>query len=185
MPDLSPSATDEEIAARVQRGDIDSFGMLMERYQQKMARYARKFLFEGEDIDDLVQDTFIKAYANIKSFDTSRKFSSWLYRIAHNEFINAIKKKTRSRLMAIDFDTVLPHLHAKETADSDIHREELQLMLDSSMAKLKPKYREPLVLYYIEEMDYKEIADVLKIPVSTVGIRLKRGKEQLKRLIKA
>jgi RNA polymerase sigma-70 factor, ECF subfamily len=178
-----PDRTDEEVAKLIQDGNSELFGLLMERYQQKMTRYARKFLFEGEDINDLVQEIFIKAYANIKSFDVDRKFSSWLYRIAHNEFINAMKKKMRTRLMTIDFDTVLPHLHAKEKTDDDLHRKELQGLLDRSLDKLNPRYREPLVLFYIEEMDYKEIAEILKIPISTVGIRLKRGKEQLKKII--
>ena len=85
--------TDEEIAKRVQGGDVDSFGVLIERYEEKIARYARKFLMRGEDVKDIVQEVFIKAYVNIQSFDTRQRFSPWIYRIAHNEFINAIKKK--------------------------------------------------------------------------------------------
>ena len=89
--------TDEEIARRAQEGDIESFGLLVGRYEAKITRYAGKFLLNNEDAKDLAQEVFIKAYVNIQSFDANRKFSSWLYRIAHNEFINAIRKRSWSR----------------------------------------------------------------------------------------
>ena len=131
-----------------------------------------------------MQEVFIKVYVNIKSFDTTRKFSSWLYRIAHNEFINAVKKKSRLPLFAFDLDTLLPHLAAPESAEGDMERKEIKKVLDASLGKIDPKYREPLVLYYLEDMDYKEIADILQLPVSTVGVRLKRGKAMLRTIIK-
>ena len=175
--------TDEEIAVRVQGGDVDVFGELVKRFEEKMTRYARKFLFGGEDVKDVVQEVFIKAYVNIKSFDASRKFSSWLYRIAHNEFINAGKKRSRLPVFTFDLDALFPHLASKETADGDLERKDLKKMLDKSLDTLDVKYREPLVLYYIEDMDYKEIADILQIPTSTVGVRLTRGKALLKKLV--
>ncbi len=176
--------TDEEIAARVQRGDIESFAMLVDRYRDKIQRYARRFLFSGEDVDDVVQESFIKAYVNIQSFDTDRKFSPWMYRIAHNEFINTIKKRGREKTSYIDLDTLIPQLAAPETTDSDIHKEELRRELDTSLEKLPSKYREPLVLYYFEDMNYKEIADILHLPVATVGVRLRRGKIALQSLVR-
>ena len=90
--------TDEYIAGQVQTGNVQSFGTLVERYEEKLRRYARRFLFGYTDAEDLVQDVFVKSYTNIQSFDTSRSFSSWIYRIAHNEFINAIKKKGKEPL---------------------------------------------------------------------------------------
>ena len=84
---------DEIIAALVQSGQSVLFGVLVKRYEEKMRRYARKFLSNDDDKKDIVQEIFIKAYINIKSFDTKRKFSSWLYRIAHNELVNNLKKK--------------------------------------------------------------------------------------------
>jgi RNA polymerase sigma-70 factor (ECF subfamily) len=174
---------DEEIAAAVQNGDIEAFGALMERYEPKMARYARKFFANKEDIKDIVQDVFIKAYTNIQSFDAARKFSPWIYRVAHNEFVNALKKKSRSSMLSFDLDIVFPHPVASETAESEFNKQELQEMLDHFLAEIDEKYREPLVLYYFEDFDYKEIAEILQIPISTVGIRLQRGKAILKKLI--
>lgn len=175
--------TDEMIASRVQSGEAEAFSLLLERYEKKITRYARKFLSHPDDIKDIVQDVFIKAYINIKSFDSSRKFSPWIYRIAHNEFINAIKKKKSERISFIDLDILLPHPAAAETADADVDRKDLRRLLDECLGKIPVKYREPLVLYYFEEMNYREIGDVIHLPVSTVGVRLQRGKTLLKKII--
>jgi len=174
--------TDEEIANRAQQGDTNSFGILVERYEKRITRYGKKFLSRNEDIQDIVQDVCIKAYTNSQGFDAERKFSPWLYRIAHNEFVNALKKRKRYSLSFFDPDTLFPQLSSKETADAKVHIQEIQDMLNCSLDKLGLKYREPLILYYFEDLDYKEISEVLHIPSSTVGVRLKRGKQALKRI---
>ena len=122
MPKLKRQLTDEQVVRMVQSGKVESFGILVKRYQAKMLRYARKFLFNYHDIEDLVQEVFIKAYTNIQSFDASRKFSSWLYRIAHNQFINAIKKKGKEAVPFFDLDILLPRSISKENADKNIYQ---------------------------------------------------------------
>ena len=176
--------TDESIALRVQQGDADAFGDLIERYDAKLMRYARKFLLDPDDAKDIVQDIFIKSYENIQSFDASRRFSPWIYRIAHNEFVNALKKRaSRHIAFDIDIDTLFPHLAAPDTADSAALERDLRTSLERHLDKLSPKYRELLVLYYIEGMDYKEMSEILQIPISTVGVRLARGREALKKVV--
>ncbi len=175
--------TDEELARRVQDGNARMFGVLVERYADKLSRYGRKFLFKEDDVEDLVQDVFIKAYVNIRGFDPSRRFSPWIYRIAHNEFINAMRKRGREPVSFIDLDTLLPHPAAKEATDAGAQRQDMRRLLDRALDRIGPKYREPLVLFYFEDLDYREIADVLRIPVSTVGVRLTRGRALLKRLV--
>jgi RNA polymerase sigma-70 factor (ECF subfamily) len=171
--------SDEIIAQAVQAGDIHIFGLLVERYEEKLLRYAKRFLFGYEDAEDMVQEVFIKAYRNIQSFDVSRSFNSWIYRIAHNEFINAIRKNGREPLSFFDPDTLFPHPIAKEQPEKALQDSELKNMLETCLNKLDAKYREPLVLYYYEDMDYQAIAEILHIPVSTVGVRLNRGKQSL------
>ena len=173
--------TDEQIAAQAQAGDTESFGLLVERYEAKMSRYARKFLFNHHDIEDLAQEVFIKAFVNIQSFDAGRKFSSWLYRIAHNEFINAIKKKKNEPLPFFDADTLFPHPLSKANPGQDLEQKNLKEILNACLSKIDTKYREPLVLFYFEELSYQEIAEILHIPVSTVGVRLGRGKTILQK----
>ena len=176
--------TDEEIVKRVQSGDAERFGILVERYEPRLHRYAKKILLDGDEADDAVQEALIKAYTNIQSFDAARKFSSWVYRITHNECMNEIKRKKGKVTIALpDFDVLLPHLVADETSTDEVDRKQVRRELDGLLEKLDPKYREPLVLYYFEELDYQEIADVLQIPVSTVGVRLRRGREALGRVM--
>src|SRR5579862_2655767 len=98
--------SDEEVVRMVQKGDRESFRELVLRYEPKMTRYARRFFFDGDEAKDLAQEVFIKAYVNIRSFDASRRFSPWLYRIAHNECVNVLKKKNKERdnVSLFDFD---------------------------------------------------------------------------------
>ena len=176
--------TDEQIVVSVQSGDAERFGVLVERYEARLQRYAKKFLLDADEAEDVVQEAFIKAYINIQSFDASRKFSSWIYRIAHNECINAIKKKRGKVVLSLpDFDVLLPHLVAEETTMHEAERKQIREELDRSLEKLDAKYREPLVLYYFEELGYQEIADVLGVPIATVGVRLRRGREALGRIM--
>ena len=174
--------TDETVATRVQQGDSEAFGELVERYEDKLMRYARKFLRDPDDAKDIVQEVFIKAYENIQSFDAARRFSPWVYRIAHNEFVNAIKKRSRGPVFGLDLDVVFPHLTAGETADDQALERDTKEILEQCLDELDPKYREPLVLYYFEGLSYKDMADVLRIPMSTVGVRLARGKHMLQKI---
>lgn len=174
--------SDEELAKLVQQGEHRHFSTLIERYETKMLRYARRFLFNTTDAEDLVQDVFLKAYMNIQGFDTSRRFSPWMYRIAHNAFVNALKRKGKDPLPFFDPDTLFPHPVSSEQTDRSVNDEDLKKTMDACLADLDPKYREPLVLFYFEELAYQEIAEVLQIPMSTVGVRIKRAKEALKRL---
>ncbi len=183
MAELCPTKDDQQIAQLVQKGNAELFGVLVNRYEAKITRYAKKFLFHGEDAEDLVQDIFIKAYRNMQSFDPDRAFSPWLYRIAHNEFINALKKKGREKLSFIDFDVLFPNPIAPEKTDTEAEQNDMRRVLDNCLQSLNPKYREPLVLYYFEHMEYAEIADILQIPVATVGVRLQRGKAMLQKLL--
>ncbi len=94
--------TDEELVRLVVfKNKTEAFDILCRRYEEKLLRYGRRFLYNYENIEDAVQNVFTKTYINIKSFNFSKKFSPWIYRIAHNEFINIIKKeKKEERLMA-------------------------------------------------------------------------------------
>lgn len=154
-----PEMTDEDIALRVQAGEQDAYGELISRYEAKLMRYARKFLSDKEDATDIVQDIFIKAYENIQSFDATRRI-----------------------VFTIDMDTLFPHLASAETADSTALERDMRETLEKHLEQVSMKYREPLVLYYLESLDYKEISEILQIPVSTVGVRLARGRASLQRI---
>ncbi|MFN3188419.1 MAG: RNA polymerase sigma factor [Candidatus Paceibacteria bacterium] len=177
------SASDEEIATVVQAGDSELFGELISRYEDKLKRYARRFLAREEEVEDLVQDVFIKAYTNIQSFNTQLRFSPWIYRVAHNTFVNELKRKERYGTTIFDADAMFAFLPAREKADTNTLADDDKNMISESLSTLSPKLREVLVLHYFEDLSYKEIADVLQIPVTTVGVRITRARNKLQQVL--
>lgn len=181
MEETPVAYRDEDIAIQVQSGDVDAFGVLVTRYQSKLLRYGRKFLSNKENIEDLVQDSFIRAYQSIKSYDAAFPFAPWMYRIAHNTFINGSKKQRRSPFAVFDFDTLLAHPTYTDPLEVEKDREEIRVRMASALDTLPSKYKEVLILHYMEELPYKSIADILQIPIGTVGIRISRAKALLKK----
>lgn len=175
---------DEDLALLVQSGKADFFGELVKRYEDKITRYAKKFLSDHDDVKDVVQQVFLKSYVNIQSFDSRRKFSPWIYRIAHNELVNEMRKKNRKFLPIFDLDVFFPrHLIKKDELKDSFEKKELQRAVGNSLQSLPDKYKEPLILCYLEDLSYKEIADIMQIPVATVGTRIKRAKKMLKPIL--
>jgi RNA polymerase sigma-70 factor (ECF subfamily) len=173
---------DEQLAGKVQNGDLEAFDILLSRYYAKILRYGNRFLLHPSDIEDVTQEIFLKGYRYIQSFDVSRKFSPWIYRIAHNEFINIGKKRQNEPLDFFDFDTFFPHPATADSSEKDLDLQQTKATVERWLNQLPSKYREPLVLYYFEDLDYKDIAEVLRIPVGAVGVRLNRAKKQLKKI---
>lgn len=180
--DTPPSKTDEEIVAQIIRGDVDMFGEIMQRYEARLMRYVVYLIHDEAMASDVVQETFIKSYKNLQSFNEKYKFSSWLYRIAHNEAMNAIK---REKHIVQELDVEEIHEATYETTTiQDIDRAILHGNVKACLDSLDVRYREVLMLQYYENMKYNEIADVLHMPASTVGVWASRGKAMLKQICK-
>ena len=175
--------TDEELAALVQGKNEDAFGVLMSRYQPKLLRYGRRFLLDVAPIEDVVQEVFIKTYQNIQEFDTTRPFSPWIYRIAHNLFVNALRSNSRQPFIAVDLDMFSAHAAYEIDPAGDEEREQMKALIDTGLSALVPIYREVIILYYVEQLEYQEIAEILHVPIGTVGIRLRRAREALKKYV--
>ncbi len=173
--------TDEELAGLVQQKRTDAFEILVDRYEGRLLRYGKRFLFDHENIKDAVQDVFVKVYINIQGFDVSKKFSSWIYRIAHNDFVNIIRKNKKESYTIFDMDMIFTFTNEDDLL-GNIEKEEESKEIDAYLKEIRPKYREILTLFYFEEKDYQEISDILSIPISTVGVRLKRGREEVKKI---
>jgi RNA polymerase sigma-70 factor, ECF subfamily len=176
--------SEKESIKMLQKGDTDAFAFLVTEYSPRISRYLSKFLYAGEDVEDILQEVFIKAYVNIQSFDSSQPFSPWIYRIAHNEAINFLKKKKPQSFSLFDVDLLFPHPIAKETSDTESERALTKTMLDKVLGEIDIKYKEVLLLYFYEDFSYKEIASTLQIPVTTVGVRMTRGKNLARKLVK-
>ena len=138
---------------------------------------------QDADIADAVQDVFIKAYENIQSFDATRRFSPWIYRIAHNTFVNELRRKSREPLLYIDLDTILAHPSYEFDPAAEEERTEMKALMDKGLNALSPAYKEVIILYYVEDQSYQEISEILEVPLGTVGVRLRRAREALKKYV--
>lgn len=173
------SKTDEELV-ELSLKDSDHFLCLSKRYEEKLLRYIiRISKFSRSDAEDVLQEVFIKTYYNLNGFDKELRFSSWIYRIAHNEAVSAIRKKVvrpTVYLEEADLEKFVDVFDMTKDIDNSLDRK----MIDVALSKLDEKYREILVLRFLDEKDYVEIADILKKPVSTVGNLILRGKKLFK-----
>lgn len=171
--------TDNDIVQQVIAGNINQYSTLIERYQQKLFGYVTYLIYDHDMAADVVQDTFLKAYQSLRSFNPKFKFSSWLFRIAHNEAMNAVKHQSKISIMSELPDDQLPFSVPAGIAEK-IDQRILRRDVRHCLRQLAPKYREIIALHYFDDMKYAEIGRILKMPTSTVGIRLKRAKASLK-----
>lgn len=170
--------TDEEMIPLILQNP-DNFLYIMERYQAPLLRFIRRISGVSlSDAEDALQEVYIKVYKNLNSFDTSLKFSSWIYRITRNHVISENRKKRTHQEFLLDDDEdgqnkFISRIDLPKETDNVLNRE----MITKVLANLDEKYREALVLRFLEEMDYQEIADILKKPVGTVGTLINRAKK--------
>jgi RNA polymerase sigma-70 factor (ECF subfamily) len=181
-------ATDEVLANRSLQDD-DAFYALMKRYEPVLLRYIHRMTqISREEAEDLLQDIFIKIYRNLNGFDISLKFSTWVYRIAHNEIISRYLKTRQDRLV-LELDDEREEAHSIVSLISDtlnIETEYLNREKDAevriALGELAPRYREILVLRYFEELSYEEISGILRKPPGSVATLLNRAKEKFKKI---
>ena len=169
--------TDEEVVKKICRNDKEAFSEIIKRYEDKLLRYAEYLVNNIDLASDIVQESFIKAYINLNGFDVKKKFSSWIYRIVHNEAINAVKKQRKELPIYENFE-----LDSGIDLEDEIIVEEIKKKAHKCLSQMPVIYREPLSLYFLEEKSYEEISDILRIPISTVGTRVKRAKILMKKI---
>jgi RNA polymerase sigma-70 factor (ECF subfamily) len=166
----------------------ENFKYVISEYQNKFTQYIRRrTIASKEDAEDLLQDIFIKIYLNLNGFDNRLKFSSWAYRIAHNEIISWYrKKKIRPQINFEDFEEENLVNYFKE--DTDLEKEyENKIVknhIKEAIDSLDEKYREIIILRYLEEKDYEELSDILQIPLGTVSTLIYRGKKEMQKYLK-
>ncbi len=180
--------SDIELIQIAQAKNRDVYSDLFKRYQKKLFIYIYRLTRDKEESEDILQNVFIKTYKNIHHFDLSRKFSSWIYRIAHNEAVNYLKRK--SKRYTVSWEDVTTSKDKLETASEDEsieelwHHQEITQEIDSALERLPKKYREILKMRYFQEYSYQQISKILDKPVNTVGTILNRAKKKLFEIVK-
>ncbi|MFC1711639.1 RNA polymerase sigma factor [Patescibacteria group bacterium] len=174
---------DEDLVVLVRTKNKEFYEELVKRYQNKLLRYAKYLLFDSREAEDVVQAAFIKAYKNLNGFNVKKKFSSWIYRIVHNEAVNIIKKIKRRKNISLDKNAFLADkIKGKENIELNLEKKETIKITNKLLFKLPEKYKRPLILCFLEDKSYIEISEILRIPVNTVGTRISRGKALLKKI---
>jgi RNA polymerase sigma-70 factor (ECF subfamily) len=169
--------TDEQVVEIVRTNNKEAYAEIIKRYQKKLLRYANYLLGDEHAAADAVQEGFIKSYINLNGFNSRKKFSSWIYRIVHNQALNAVYKNRRQQPLneAIIIDD-------KSNIEETLIKKELLMHTQSCLEKMPIIYKEPLSLFYLEEKSYEEISDILRLPLGTVGTRINRAKAIMKKL---
>ena len=177
--------TDEELV-KLALQKQEHFVYLINRYQHKLLRYIKRISnFSVEETEDILQEVFIKVYRNLEGFDQSLKFSSWIYRIAHNQTISHFRK-SRAGPNLVNPQTA-EKLFKKLAQPTDIEKEiglnYLAVRAQKAISQLDLKYRQALVLRFLEEKSYQEISDILKKPAGTIATLINRGWQKLKKMV--
>jgi len=175
--------SDEEIVSMALR-DKAFFAHIVLRYEDKLSRYIMRLgIRNAEDRQDTLQDIFIKIYKNLNAFDTSLSFSSWVYRIAHNEAISAYRKQNvrpEGHLIDEGNERVAREMTMEDGAEKEFDTQINAVEVYRALEEVDEKYRTVLILRFFEHKEYEDISDILKIPTGSVGTLIHRGKKQLK-----
>ncbi len=186
----SPASTafDEgSLVAAAKAGDSAAFSELVNHYDRRVFRMAKQITQNDDDAEDVLQETFLKAYTHLDDFQGNSKFYTWVVRIAVNEALMKLRKRRSDRTVPLDDpidtgeDEVVREIAVWDQNPEDTYsREELATILDDAVQSLKPAYRTVFILRDIEEMSIEETAEALNLSISAVKSRLLRARLQLR-----
>lgn len=173
---IDNSIDDADLIRLTLEGDKSAFDGIVDRYQDKIYRYLLRLLrFNQHDAEDCTADTFLKVYTNLASYKSKYKFSSWIYRIAHNQGVSLIRKKSKDFSVDMtEHDLSTISIETNEWFKSD---------LEKILNLLKTKDKSILTLFYLEEKTLKEISNILKISENAVATRLNRARNRAKKIV--
>ena len=179
---VAEKEADAELVRLAQGGDERAFQALVVKYQRRIARHVARYVRRAADVEEVVQDAFIRAYRGLASFRGESSFYSWLYRIATNAAFSFLKK-TAAEVQADERsdEGFEPGLTDEQSPERILLARQIGDAVERAMARLQPELAEALVLFEVEGKSYKEIAQMLGTPIGTVRTRLFRAREFIAR----
>jgi RNA polymerase sigma-70 factor (ECF subfamily) len=178
---------DRTLVERILGGDRDLFTTLVGRYEKRLINYVYRITHRYEEAHDLAQEIFVKVYLALDRYDPKYQFSTWLFRIAQNSAIDALRKKSISEVpLARQSSDEEPQGKEREFADDGISpyralkNKQLSAAIDKAVERLPADYRELIQLRHFAELSYEEIASMKKLPLGTVKNKLFRARNLLK-----
>jgi RNA polymerase sigma-70 factor (ECF subfamily) len=175
------------LVKRALKGDQQAFADIVDLYQDKLYHMSYRMLYNRQEAEDVVQDTFLRVYRNLDRYDDSMKFSTWIYRIATNLCIDRLRRRRPTYSLdaestdheGLDGYSILPS--DDRTPESEIVLSETQRIIRQAIENLPAKYKTVMVLRYLQDMSLQEISDVMDMPVTTIKTRVHRGREFLRK----
>jgi RNA polymerase sigma factor (sigma-70 family) len=184
------SLEDDRLVARAVEGDQDAFRGLLDKYQRPLYFHVAKMVKDNEQVEDLIQEAFVKAFNNLKSYNTDYAFSTWLYRITTNHTIDYLRKK-KLQTMSIhepiktkDGEVGIEIEDKGVETDRAIIRKQRQKIIHEAIEGLPEKYRVVIEMRHLEELSYDEISEQLDLPLGTVKAHIFRAREMLYKALK-
>lgn len=179
---MAETYQDAELVRLAQSGSEKAFEALVVKYQRRIARHVARYLKATGDVEDVVQDTFIRAYRGLASFRGDSAFYSWLYRIATNAALSHLERAPGDVLLGDDApeeraDAFEPGVSDAEDPERTLIAKQIAETVQRALARLQPDLAEALMLYEVEDKPYAEIAGMLGIPIGTVRTRIFRARE--------
>jgi RNA polymerase sigma-70 factor (ECF subfamily) len=192
-PPASREVDDRELVVRALEGDEFAYGELLERFRRPVFSLIYRMIGDREQAEDLAQESFVKAFNNLDSYNPSYRFSSWLFKIANNHAIDHLR---RARLSTVS-------IHGSPHAASAEREEETRIVLESrdespeqemlalelggeieqAIGRLRAEYRTAVILRHIENRPYEEIAEIMEVPIGTVKTFLHRARAELREML--
>tara|TARA_B110000977_G_scaffold173089_1_gene225995 strand:+ start:288 stop:872 length:585 start_codon:yes stop_codon:yes gene_type:complete len=183
-------ATDQQLVARVQKGDSRAFDMLVLKYQHKIFSLISRYVRDADEVQDVAQEAFIKAYRSLPGFRGDSAFYTWLYRIAINTAKNHLVSRSRRppgsdvELEDAEYFESGSGLRTIETPENALFGEELKAVVHGAISALSEDLRTAITLREFDGLSYEDIADIMDCPVGTVRSRISRAREAIDVLVR-
>jgi RNA polymerase sigma-70 factor (ECF subfamily) len=187
------SLTDHDLVVLAQKGSEKAYRELLGRYQRPVFSLIYRMVRDREQAEDLAQETFVRVFNNIDRYDPAYKFSSWIFKIATNLTIDSIRRKevptvsldgSRFATSAEDIAaTAITVESGDENPEELLEARELGAEIEVAIGKLRPEYRQAIVLRHIEDLPYEEIAQIMALPLGTVKTYIHRGRKELQEML--
>ena len=176
---MNRSLADDELVAFARAGSHEAFRELVERYRAPIVRFAYRLTHNPDEANDVAQDTFLRAYRGLGSFEPKRPFARWLFAIARNAAHDALRRSRRS------LDIERPEASEQPGPEELALRHDDGLRLREALDALPQRYRAVLELYYLRGLLYREVSGELGIPIGTVKTYLRRAKRRMRHELSA
>lgn len=174
---VETNADDRLVVQLVLDGDVDSFGLLVERYQRPLYNAALRMVGDPDEAKDIVQSAFVRAYDKLDSYKPQYKFFSWLYRIMMNRSLNVLAQRKPQEPL----DTAI--VSGAPSPEQEMEASDLRARVQEALLQIAPHYREVIVLRHFLELSYREMAEALDVPEKTVKSRLFTARRLLSTLL--